>query len=92
MDDFDKRRRAAADALVAWAKAGMGEFNMRDSVINCLESCGANPSIGGEETILAHRKMAANRLLIDCIYALTKEEIDKVDRELQAIVADFTPK
>ena len=45
MDDFDKRRRAAADALVAWAKAGMGEFNMRDSVINCLESCGANPSI-----------------------------------------------
>lgn len=37
-------------------------YSMHDAVDNYLESCGANrPSIGGEETILAHRKIAANR-------------------------------
>ncbi len=35
--------------------------------------------------ILAHRKIAANRLAIDCIYALSKEELSKVDRELEGI-------
>lgn len=62
---------------------------MRDAVDNYWESCGANrPSIGGEETIIAHRKIAANRLAIDCIYALSKEELSKVDRELEDIVGD----
>lgn len=61
-----------------------------DAVNNYLEACGANrPSIGGEETILAHRKIAANRLAIDCIYALSKEELSKVDRELENIVGDL---
>ena len=46
------------------------------------------PSIGGEKAILAHRKNAANRLAIDCIYALSKEELSKVDRELEGIVGD----
>ena len=45
-----------------WAKTGMREFTMRDAVNDYLEASGANrPSIGGEETILAHRKIAANR-------------------------------
>ena len=43
------------------------------------------PSICGEETILVHRKIAANRLAIDCIYALSKEELSKVDRDLEVI-------
>ena len=46
-------------------------------------------SVGGEETILAHRKIAANRLAIDCIYALSKEKLSKVDRELEGIVGDW---
>ena len=55
---------------------------MREAVNDYLEASGANrSSIGGEETILAHRKIAANRLAIDCIYALSKEEVSKVDRE-----------
>lgn len=55
-----------------------------------LEESGANrPSIDGEETILAHRKIAANRLAIDCIYALSREELSKVDRELEVITADI---
>ena len=83
-------RQAAVDALISWAKSGWGYYSMRDAVDNYLESCGANrPSIGGEETIHVHRKIAANRLAIDCIYALFKEELSKVDRELEGIVGDL---
>lgn len=89
-NEYSKTRKAAVDALIYWAKTGMREFTMRDAVNNYLEACGANrPSIGGEETILAHRKIAANRLAIDCIYVLSKEELSKVDRELENIVGDL---
>ena len=85
-------RQAAVNALINWAKTSWGYYSMRDAVDNYLESCGANrPSIGGEETIIAHRKIAANRLAIDCIYALSKEELSKVDRELEGI-AGYLPK
>ena len=84
-------RQAAVNALISWAKTGWGYFSMHNAVDNYLESCGANrPSIGGEETILAHRKIAANRLAIDCIYALSKEELSNVDKELVGIVSDFS--
>ena len=89
-NEYSKARKAAVDALIYWAKTGMRQFTMRDAVNNYLEASGANrPSIGGEETIFAHRKIAANRLAIDCIYALSKEELSKVDRELENIVGDL---
>lgn len=82
-------RQAAVNALISWAKTGWGYYSMRDAVDNYLELCGTNrPSIGGEDTILAHRKIAASRLAIDCIYALSKEELSKVDRELEGIVSN----
>ena len=84
-------RQEAVYALISCAKTVWGYYSMRDAVDNYLESCGANrPSIGGEETILAHRKIAANRLAIDCIYALSKEELSKVDREMEGIVGDLS--
>ena len=90
VNEFNRTRKAAVDALIYWAKKNMGELAMRESVDKFLESCGANhPCIGGEETILAHRKMAVNRLAIDCAYALSKEECSKVDSELEVIAADF---
>ena len=89
-NEYSKTRKAAVDALIYWAKTGMRQFTMRDAVNDYLEASGANrPSIGGKETILAHRKIAANRLAIDCIYALSKEELSKVDRELESIVGDL---
>ena len=89
-NEYSKTREAAAEALIHWAKTGWQQFTMRDAVNNYLEASGANrPSIGGEETILAHRKIAANRLAIDCIYALSKEELSKMDRELEGIVEDL---
>ena len=89
-NEYSKTRKAAVDALIYWAKTGMREFTMRDAVNDYLEASGANrPSIGGEETILAHRKIAANRLAIACIYALTRSELSKIDRELEAIANDI---
>ena len=89
-NQYSKSRKVAVDALIYWAKTGMREFTMRDAVNDYLEASGANrPSIGGKETILAHRKIAANRLAIDCIYALSKDELSKVDRELEGIVGDL---
>ena len=89
-NEYSKTRKAAVDALIYWAKTGMREFTMRDAVNDYLEASDANsPSIGGEETILAHRKIAANRLAIDCIYALTRSELSKIDRELEAIANDI---
>ena len=89
-NEYSKTREAAAEALIHWAKTGWQQFTMRDAVNNHLEASGANrPSIGGEEAILARRKIAANRLAIDCIYALSKEELSKVDRELDEIVGDM---
>ena len=88
--DYSKTRKAAVDALIYWAKTGMRQFTMRDAVNDYLEASDANrPSIGGKDTILAHRKIAANRLAIDCIYALSKDELSKVDRELEGIVGDL---
>ena len=88
--DYSKTRKAAVDALIYCAKTGMRQFTMRDAVNDYLEASDANrPSIGGKETILAHRKIAANRLAIDCIYALSKDELSKVDRELEGIVGDL---
>ena len=88
--DYSKTRKAAVDALIYWAKTGMRQFTMRDAVNDYLEASDANrPSIGGKETILAHRKIAANRLAIDCNYALSKDELSKVDRELEGIVGDL---
>ena len=89
-NEYSKARKAAVDALIYWAKTGMRQFTMRDAVNDYLEASDANrPSIGGKETILAHRKIAANRLAIDCIYALSKDELSKVDRELEGIVGDL---
>ena len=88
--DYSKTRKAAVDALIYWAKTGMRQLTMRDAVNDHLEASDANrPYIGGKETILAHRKIAANRLAIDCIYALSKDELSKVDRELEGIVGDL---
>ena len=87
--EYIKTRKATADALINWAKTGIRQFAMREAVNDYLEVSGANrSSISGEEAILAHRKIAANRLVIDCIYALSKEELSKVDRELEGIVSN----
>lgn len=88
-NEYTKTRKTAINALIHWAKTGLGLFTIREAVNTYLEASGANrSSIGGEEAIIAHRKIAANRLAIDYIYALSKEEMSKVDRVLEKIAVD----
>ena len=90
-NEYTKTRKAAVDALVHWAKTDWGQFTMRDAVNDYLEASGTNrPSIGGYEAIFVRRKIAANRLAIDCMYALSKEKPPKVDRELEEIAVDVS--
>ena len=46
-NEYSKTRKAAADALIYWAKTGMRQFTMRDAVNDYLEASGANrpPSV-----------------------------------------------
>lgn len=41
-NEYYKTRKAAADALIYWAKTGMKQFTMRDAVNDYLEASGAN--------------------------------------------------
>ena len=86
-DIYNNTRKVAVDSIIEWAKTGTKETAMRDAVNDYFTSCGANiPSIGGKETIIAHRKIAANRLALDCMFALNKQELSKVDKKLEAIL------
>ena len=90
-NEYSKVRKPAINALIYGARTGMRLFTMREAVNDYLEANGANrTSIGGEETNLAHRRIAANRLAIDCIYALSKEELSKVDKESERIIDDVS--
>lgn len=83
---YNQTKEAAINALIIWVTTGTGEIAMRNAVNDFLEVSGANlPAIGGEETILEHRKIAVNRLAIDCIHALSKEELSRLDKELETI-------
>lgn len=49
-NEYYRSRKAAADALIYWAKTGMRRFTMREAVNDYLEVSGTNrSSIGGEE-------------------------------------------
>ena len=63
---------------------------MRNTVNNYLESVVQPPLYRWQKDHHREQKnIAANRLTIDCIYALSKEELSKVDRELEGIVGDL---
>ena len=81
-------RKEAAEALIQWASNCMGSYAMRNKVEAYLEASGANlPSIGGDAAIIAHRRIAAKHLLLDCITPLTKTQLDRAAYELSTIAA-----
>ena len=81
-------RQAAVNALISWAKTGWGYYSMRDAVDNYLELCGANrPSIGGEDTILAHRKIAASRLELTAYMLCPKRNYLRWTGSLKGLLA-----
>ena len=83
----------AVNALINWAKNRWGYYSMRNTVNNYLESVVQPPLYRWQKDHHREQKnIAANRLTIDCIYALSKEELSKVDRELEGIVGNLQGK
>lgn len=88
--EIDNIRTEAARALVKWAKSRVGYFPMRNAVNNYMDAIGANRMpINGEEGLVAHRKIAAQGLAIECIPKLNSDQLSRVDRELDCIVNDI---
>jgi len=63
---------------------------MRSAVNNYMEVIGANQMpMNGEELLIAHRKITAQGLAIECISRLNLEQLSRVDRELDCIAKDI---
>ena len=79
----------AVNALINWAKNRWGYYSMRNTVNNYLQSVVQPPLYRWQKDHPREQKnIAANRLTINCIYALSKEELSKVDRELEGIISN----
>lgn len=88
--EIDNIRTEAVAALVKWAKTRVGYFPMRNAVNNYMETIGANRMpMDGEKGLIAHRKIAAKGLAIECISKLNSDQLSRVDRELDSIVNDI---
>lgn len=88
--EYNITRKKAIEAIIYCANNGMKQIEMREAVNNYMEECGANiTSIGGENTVISHRKMAAKRLAIDSMYAISKEKQCNVDRQLERIAENL---
>ena len=85
--NIEQLRGEAKDALVHWAKTDKGYFFMKDALEKYFEATGANRSCGNDkETILLGRRIAAQRIVIDAIHLLDKDELYKVDNEIPNLI------
>ena len=83
----------AADAVIKWAKTGMGYFAMEDVVNKYIDATGANRAIGNDpEAIRLGREAAALRIDIESIHALTKDQEQRLNDALMKIARDGVPR
>jgi len=65
--EIERARTEAVATLVKWAKTRVGYFPMRSAVNSYMEAIGANRMpMNDEERLIAHRKIAAQGLAIEC--------------------------
>ena len=81
---LSQEREQTRQLILNWATTGRGELTMRSQVNRYMEHFGCNNSTN-EETVLGHRRLVAQRLTIDCINPLSREQLAKVERELNRI-------
>jgi len=88
--EYTTARNLAADALIKWVKEAEGYLEMRQKVNDCLQTSGANDQ-QTEERIIAHRKIAANHILIYAIHGLSSVQIQYADTLLKRIAEQDAP-
>ena len=81
-----------ADALIAfWDGQSRGTKNMIETAKRkglVIRTIDTNRS--SEESDIAHRKILAQKVAIDCIHALNKEQLERLDKVLDEIAKDIT--
>lgn len=90
-EGLDKLKNEAVNALVRWGKTGLGLYSMRNAVNTYIKACGAdNIPFDGINGIREKRKIVSDGLLIHCVAPLSREQLYKVEMELDQITNSTT--
>ena len=91
-DRIDRLEQYAVHLAVRWAKTGIAYNSMVSAVNDYMEAIGANRAIDDNpEVIRLGREIAALRIDVGSIYALTKEQEQRLHDTLLKIAADGVP-
>lgn len=81
-------KKIAINAIIDWVKNEIDDCYLSDVVNIYLAEIGANnPTLGGSNAIIMRRRMVVNHLMIDCIFALSRDESARADKILMEIAS-----
>lgn len=83
----------AHDTLIAWAKSDNRTLTeeVKESLMNFLEACGFD-SIRNKDSRREWRTIAMQRLIIECIHALTHEQLLKAEAAAKKVTEEYPEK
>ena len=80
----------ATATAVNWVRNGASLAEMKSAVNAYLEAIGANQSLGNDkEAILLRRRAGVNRIDIDSIHLLTKQQEQTIHNKLTEIAEEL---
>ena len=83
-------KEMAVNAIIDWVKNKIDDCYLSIVVNIYLDEFGANnPTLGGSPAIIMRRRMVVNQLMIECIFALSKDESTRADKILTEIATKF---
>ncbi len=92
-DRIDRLEQNAVRLAVRWAKTGIAYNSMVSAVNDYMEAVGANRAIDDNpEVIRLGREIAALRIDIDSIHALSKDQEQRLHDTLMKIAEDGVPR
>lgn len=89
MDIKNDAMMTAHDILIAWAKSDKTALTeeVKESLENFLEACACN-GIKNEESRREWRVIAMQRLIIDCIHALSHDQLLKAEAAAKRVAEE----
>lgn len=90
MTEQENKKQEAVDLAVHWARTGLMPYSMQRAVNDYMDACGAN-NADSEENVVGRRRICAQSLTIACITPLTKDELHRVEQQLDRIAVDDAP-
>ena len=79
-------KEMAVNAIIDWVKNKIDDCYLSIVVNIYLDEFGANnPTLGGSTVIIMRRRIVVNQLMIECLFALSKDESTRADKILMEI-------